>query len=130
MFCDILRYFEVVFDGWPGFDPYHDALYAQFCTLAPLVPQPWATHLTKAFDAGDGTPGYVGLAGEHPVYRVQIRLATAAAAPVSEYSSSTTAVAARRRAAKRMRAEEDKELEDRVIGISRDEDDFLTSIGQ
>ena len=93
--------------------------------------QSWATRLTKAFGAGDGTPGYVGLAGEHPVYRVQIRLATAAAAPVSEYSSSTTAVAARRqRAAKRMRAEEDEEQEDRVIGISRDEDDFLTSIGQ
>ena len=94
--------------------------------------QSWATRLTKAFGAGDGTPGYVGLAGEHPVYRVQIRLATAAAAPVSEYSSSTGAVGARqRRAAKRMRAEEDEEQEDRVIGsASRDEDDFLTSIGQ
>ena len=73
----------------------------------------------------------MGLAGEHPVYRVQIRLATAAAAPVSKYSRSARAVAARRRrTTKRTMAEEDEEQEDRVIGIGRDEDDFLTSIGQ
>ena len=69
----------------------------------------WARRLTKALGAGDGTPGYVGLAGEHPVYRVQIRLATAAAAPVSKYSRSARAVAARRRrTTKRTMAEEDQ----------------------
>ena len=44
-----------------------------------------------------------------PVYRVQIRLATAAAAPVSKYSRSARAVAARRRrTTKRTMAEEDQ----------------------
>ena len=90
----------------------------------------WTKCFVSALGAGDGTPGYVGLAGEHPVYRVQIKLA-AAAATVESYSSNPTSVKARRHyaARKRARAEEDEEQEDRVIGIGRDEDDEITSIG-
>ena len=71
------------------------------------------------------------------MYRVHIRLATR----LGEDALTTAVCARRRRAAKRARAEEAapstraraeeaEEQEDRVIGIGRDLDDCLTSIGQ
>ena len=90
----------------------------------------WVKLLKKALDAGDSAPGDPILLGEHLVYRVQVRLATAAATVSSLSQTPGAVLMRRRRAAKRTRFVEVEEEEDRVTCIRRDEQGELEALGQ